>query len=322
MVLLDNLPRNQLDALEIVLSSSDMQILKALFNAQSSIHKYLTCDELNAYISDKDEKEVTKTWIYQCLNSLENRGFIHVDILANPRKYMASAETVSVGLDKALRKRMREIDYELETLEQSITELKSLDSTLVTSRFKNILTGRSEIKEYTIIVTSDDFRKAITTQLLANTKKGDVLHIIDRPALLRDSIGQSGIAEKMIVEFVNKGGILKTLLLVKDIQSELEMLLNFLGNIRDSFLEGLASNRMEIKILNHRANTYRFLSLNNEKMILILTDSICPDKAILFDREDNSILFDDALKNFNELFEKGKNISEMMMKMDQEPSLP
>ena len=148
------------------------------------------------------EKEISSAWIYQCLNNLEVKGFIQVDVMSKPRRYMASQETVRSGLERALEERLAYYNKECETLRFQIKKFKTMDIAKETSSLWNLLLDRSELQEEIILETTEDVRSVIINEIIKKGKKGDIIRIIQSPTVLKDISQSSGSVERQLIDFI------------------------------------------------------------------------------------------------------------------------
>jgi sugar-specific transcriptional regulator TrmB len=309
--------KEDLELLGLTLTSSDMQVLKALLNAQTSRYKYLTCDGINEYILKENEKEISNAWIYQCLNNLEERGFIQVDVMSKPRRYMASQETVRSGLERALTEILADYNRESEALRVQIEKFKTMDIAKETSSFWNLLLDRTEQQEEIILETTEEVRSVIINEIIKKGKKGDIIRIIQSPTVLKDISQSSGPVEKKLIDFVASEGEIRAVLLVSDLEHEMKMLITFFRDMTEKFVKAIASTKLNLRYTMDKKHTYRFLALNDEKMVLILTDSVFPDKAVLLKKRDNPKLFDDAIDTFEMLYRDAEDFSTLLYEFSQ-----
>ncbi|MHA2160001.1 MAG: hypothetical protein ACXABE_13955, partial [Candidatus Thorarchaeota archaeon] len=75
------------------------------------------------------------------------------------------------------------------------------------------------------------------------------------------------------------------------------------------------TGNIQLRISREPINTYRILSLNEEKMLLYLTHAKESDMAALVHREDNPKLIDDAISTFDKLWETGIDVLDLVKKM-------
>ena len=309
--------KEDIELLGLALTSSDMQVLKALLNVQTSKNKYLTCDGINEHIMKENEKEISSAWTYQCLNNLEEKGFIQVDVMLKPRRYMASQETVRSGLERALEERLAHYNEESETLRSQIKKFKTMDIAKETSSLWNTLLNRTEQQEAIILETTEEVRSAIINEIIKKGKKGDIIRIIQSPTVLKDISQSSGPVERQLIDFVTSEGEIRAVLLVSDLQSEMKMLMTFFRDMTEKFVNAVASTNLNLRYTRDKKHTYRFLALNDEKMVLILTDSVFPDKAVFLKKQDNPKLFEDALSVFETIYEKSEDFNSLLYKFSQ-----
>ena len=97
----------------------------------------------------------------------------------------------------------------------------------------------------------------------------------------------------------------------------LNLLVKHLDPLASAFGEGVKTGNIQVRMTQEPVNTYRIVSLNDDKMLLYLTHAKESDMAALVHRKDNPGLLDDALKTFDELWEKSNDVLEMVKQMTQ-----
>ncbi|MGY5852957.1 MAG: hypothetical protein RTU92_05260 [Candidatus Thorarchaeota archaeon] len=308
----NNLINEQLEMLGVTLTSRDMLVVKAILQAQSGSSELVSFDQLYNQIGDTSDRDLTKTWVYQCLSNLEENGFIVIDSITRPRRYMATTETITEGLNRARQAKHIAIVNDIEQIDKRIEFLNELDIMTAASNFHDALLGRDRAEVLKAAETTEEVRKMIIEYLCANSKENDTLRIIDRPGRLDEGGFQSGTTEQAIIEIAGRGGKVQVILLVtKDLTAEFQNMSDYLSNIEGPVLQALMSGQIQSRVVVRDENTYRMLTLNDEKMVLILTDLSFPDKASFITKEENPLLIDDALRVFDDLWQSGKDFKNL-----------
>jgi hypothetical protein len=70
-----------------------------------------------------------------------------------------------------------------------------------------------------------------------------------------------------------------------------------------------------MRFLQEDIETYRMLCLNQDMLILYLTDTYKADTAALVYRRDNSILVDDAVSTFDRLWNQATDVTEFLKQL-------
>ncbi len=310
----NNLINEQLEMLGVTLTSRDMLVVKAILQAQSGSSELVSFEQLYSQIGDTSDRDLTKTWVYQCLSNLEESGFIVIDGITRPRRYLATTDTITEGLNRARQAKHIDIVNEIEQIENRITFLKGLDIMIAASNLHDTLLGREKPEVLKAAETTEEVRKMIIEQLCVNSKEVDILRIIERPGRLDEGGFQSGITEQAIIEIARRGGKIQVLLLVtEDVTAEFHNMSEYLSNIEGPVLQALMSGQIQSRVVVRDENTYRMLTLNDEKMVLILTDLSFPDKASFITKEENPLLIDDALRVFEDLWQSGKDFIDLFI---------
>ena len=135
-------------------------------------------------------------------------------------------------------------------------------------------------------------------------------------SLLDGGLESSGLAEQKLVTRAFDGVKVSGILMPQKHQEfTTELIVRYLRNMGDTFGNLAATGNISLRIAKEYSTTYRMVSLNNEKMLLYLTHSAESDIAALIHRRDNPGLIDDAVKTFDNLFDEGINVVEVVEKM-------
>ncbi|MGQ4871268.1 MAG: hypothetical protein ACP6IT_05475, partial [Candidatus Thorarchaeota archaeon] len=69
---------------------------------------------------------------------------------------------------------------------------------------------------------------------------------------------------------------------------------------------------LEIRVHDKHGKTYRFYSLNNEVMVMYLTEMFRPDVALFLTRQTHSRMIDDAIETFDRLWNEAEDVGDAL----------
>jgi Fe2+ or Zn2+ uptake regulation protein len=306
------------DFLEIVrshITTREMQVLKAVFDAKSSEENLPSFDDIYLVVRKSGEK-LTKAWIYKCLAKLEEDGFLVVDSIRNPRRYMVTRETLIAGIENTRKKRIMDLEQEIEEVDQQLHFLSETDVSKLTSHVIDIMTGEKMVKTSGAIEGAENIRTVIITQMREISGPGNVLKIINRLDALEGGPLSVGPVENKLLESVIKGLKLQALIIPTGANKQgSELLARFLSGVSKLFIDAINSGRLQMRFLQEGTETYRMLCLNQDMLILYLTDTYKADTAALVYRKDNPILVDDAVSTFDRLWDKAIDATEFLKQL-------
>jgi hypothetical protein len=189
---------------------------------------------------------------------------------------------------------------ELNVKKTELDSIERLDVDLMTSHLWNQLLGTRSPREKRVIDTSDDFQTVILEDLFQNLQKDDVIRIILSVDLLSEETLYNEDIQSIMNPIDTSECNLRILLFGEE-RPNLDDKTLFLPikNICDNF---------KVKYIQKEENTYRFISKNREKLVFIMTDSLIPDKAVLMDRTENSMMIDNAIDTFDYMYSKAQPI--------------
>jgi energy-converting hydrogenase Eha subunit C len=94
----------------------------------------------------------------------------------------------------------------------------------------------------------------------------------------------------------------------------IDLIANHLKMLSGSFVSAIGTGNVTLKLAREPINTYRMISLNNEKILLYLTHAKESDVAVLVHRGSNAGLIDDAISTFDGLWKDAIDVAEIVMK--------
>ncbi|MFW9788401.1 MAG: hypothetical protein ACFFE2_11615 [Candidatus Thorarchaeota archaeon] len=311
--------QNNLEKIGIDMDSSEMQVFRAVLFAAGGTDKYVNYTEIAASFESLANKKFTKAYIYRRLRDLEESGLIVIDDIHSPRTYAVVESSVANALEVKRKERLSESlerRQELTTMMNRLRFVKSQDLALMLHKQ---LAGVSSIEESGIIEGVENVRSTIIREFADGAQPGDVVRVLGHTSTLAEGLGPGGVTELRLIQAGFRG--VKVLgLLTPHTQDklDLEIMARHLMPMAKAFEQAAQTGNIGLRISPEPVNTYRIVSLNEDKMLLYLTHAKESDVAALIHRKDNPGLLDDALKTFDELWETSVDILDIIKQMTHE----
>ena len=311
--------QSNLEKLGVDLNSSEMQVFRAVLIAAGGTDKYVNYSQIDESLESLANKKFTKAYIYRRLSDLEKSGLIVVDDIHTPRTYAVVEASVSDALDERRRERLSESVTKREELTRIINRLKSVKSNELALMLHKQLAGKSTIEESGIIEGVENVRSVIIREFADGAQPGDVVRVLGHASTLADGLGPGGVTELRVMQAGFRGvKILGLLTPVGKQTLDVKIMADHLAPLAEVFAQAAKTGNIFLKLIPEPVNTYRIVSLNEDKMLLYLTHAKDSDVAALVHRKDNPGLLDDALRTFDKLWEKSIDVLEMVANMTQD----
>jgi hypothetical protein len=304
--------QNYLEKLGVDMNSGEMQVFRAVLMAAGETEEPVGYSEVAASLEAIVNKTLTKAYIYRQLKSLDESKFIQIRN-TNPRTYAV----VHAGLREALESRKRAEENErmkkkqgLETTYKELGRIKSQELALM---LHQQLTGEDKRADSGVIEGVENVRSTIIHEFADGAKEGDLVRVLGHSSTLAEGLGPGGVTELRLIQSGFRGVKVKGLLTpIADGKMELKLITDHLTTMVEAFQQAASPGNIGLRFSREPVNTYRMLSLNEDKMLLYLTHAKESDMAALVHREDNPGLIDDAIRTFDELWETGIDILEVV----------
>jgi DNA-binding PadR family transcriptional regulator len=301
--------KSDLELLGIDLSASQMQTFQAVLFAAGSTRKSVEYDQIAAHLEKQAGRKFTKAYIYRQLRDLENAELIKTDAIAHPRNYSITESSVAKALESRRLKKISEYLTLRQGLTTNLNRLKATNPQDLAIMLHRTLVGSSSVGKSGVIEGVENVRHTIIREFADEAKKGDVVRILAHSSTIVDGLGPAGITEIKILEAGYKGAKVMGLLTPMNQNSvNPSLMAGHLASIMDVFEQVTKTGNIQLKFSQEPANTYRMVSLNENKMLLYLTHAKESDVAALVHHDDNPSLIDDAIRTFDTLWETGIDV--------------
>ncbi len=292
--------------LGVDMDSSQMQVFRAILMSAGGTGKPVNYGEVVTGLESIADKKFTKAYIYRQLKFLEDIGFIIADTIHTPRTYTITESNVEKALEARRKEKLSEILIKRQELTTKLNHLKSVKSQGLAIMLHNQLAGQSSIEGSVMIEGQENVRSTIIREFAEGAKEGGLIRVLAHMFTIADGLGPSGVTELKLIETCFRGVKVRGLLTPSGQEnSDLNLMADHIVPIVDAFAEVAKTGNLEAKFTREPINTYRMVSLNEDKMLLYLTHGSESNVAALIQRRDNPGLIDDAIKTFDKLFETG-----------------
>ncbi|MDH4214040.1 MAG: hypothetical protein OEV85_08980 [Candidatus Thorarchaeota archaeon] len=305
-----------LTKLGVDMNSSQMMVFKAIITAANGLSRSVTYKEIVDAIKKIADKKYTKAYVYRQLSSLEKEGFIVVDAIQHPKRYSISESTLSSALARKSQHTLSELKSKHQAITRQLKLLETVDPEELAITAYNTLVGISPGSESTIIEGIENVRSTVIREFADGAKPGDYVRVLAPASTIAEGLGPGGMTELRIIQGASKGVKVHGMLTpFQQQEMSTELIAGFLKTLSGPFFEAVNTGNVKVKLAREPVQTYRMVSLNNDKMLLYLTHAKESDVAALIHRGKNAGLIDDAVSTFDRLWENGVDIAEILAKM-------
>lgn len=308
--------QGNLESLGVDMNSSQMQVLQAILMAAGGTDKPVNYGEISGSLEAIAKKKFTKAYIYRRLNDLEENEFIIVDTIHTPRTYAITESSVVKALEVKRLDKLSESLTKREDLTIKLNRLKSAKIQDLALILHEQLAGASSIEGSIMIEGVENVRSTIIREFADGAKKGDVVRVLAHASTLAEGLGPGGVTELKLLQGGFKGVKMYGLLTpASQDQLDLNLMASHVAPMVEVFEQAAKTGNIYVRLAREPINTYRIVSLNEDKILLYLTHAKESDVAALIHRKDNPGLVDDAIRTFDELWETGIDVLDILKQM-------
>ena len=298
------------------MTSSQMQVFRAVLLAAGGTSKPARYGEIASSLESLAKKKFTKAYIYRQLRELEESGFIIIDTISTPRTYTITESTISKTLESERQEKVFESVARKQDLTEKLNRLKTIKSQELALMLHKQLAGDSSIEESIMIEGVENVRSTIIREFADGAKKGDLVRVLGHASTLADGLGPGGVTELRLMQSGFRGVKVQGILTpVGDDSLNLNLMASHLTPMVEVFEQASKTGNIQLRFSSEPIKTYRMLTLNENKMLLYLTHAKESDMAALVHRKDNPGLIDDAIRTFDELWETGIDVLDIINQM-------
>lgn len=302
-----------LERLQIDMNSSHMMVFKAVLLAAGGTSKPVSYAAIRDALERLTRKRYTKGYVYSRLNALEEEGFISVDDIQHPKQYMVIESSVADAVKCRSQRIISELISKRQAIVSKLNLLETAASQDIAITAYNNLAGISSYDCSIMIEGIENVRSAVIREFADKTKPGDVIRVLNFAGTLAERLGLDGITESRIMQIVSRNVKVRGLLIpVEQSDQTMKLITDHLRTTSREFAEGIGMGNIEMRVARERVQTYQMICLNNEKILLYLTQTSASDIAALIHRKDHPGVIDDAIETFDRLWGIGIDITDLI----------
>ncbi|MFW9975376.1 MAG: hypothetical protein ACFFDQ_08945 [Candidatus Thorarchaeota archaeon] len=302
-----------LEKLGVDITSSEMQVFKAVLIAAGGTSKPTNYNEIASSLELIAGRKYTKAYIYRRLNSLEENGFIIVDVINTPRTYTITDSSVVEALEAKRKSKLSESLLRKKDVTTRLNRLESIKKQELALMFHKQLLGTKSIDKSQVVEGIENVRSAIIQEFADYAKTGDRIRVLGHASTLAEGLGPGGVTELKVIQAGFRGVKVQGLLTpVGQENLDLNLMARHLAPMVEIFEQATKTGNIHLKLTREPINTYRIVCLNEDKMLLYLTHAKESDVAAVIHRDYNPGLIDDAIKTFDHLWETGIDVLDMV----------
>ena len=294
------------------------RVLRVILQTYQQKGSPVTFEEIRETMGDEQRRIPSKVWVYKILRSLKDSGFIVVEPLPPPSKYVASVDTIITAIEEIKNVRLEEFGETERQLIDDAALLSRMTSYNLAVYVLKILSGTLEPETSRIVQGVENVRQAILTEIIEPAKEGDIIRFTQNIDSVGSLVQMSGAVEEAIMKAVLRGIKLRAMVTGPTVKAEdMAPVTDYVANITDLVMDALRSGNVEIRIQTSKDPTYRMISLNNERVILFLTSLAHPGTAAVMNRQASASNIDDAIRTFDKLFSDGLDFSSIFKRFEE-----
>jgi len=274
-----------------------LQVVAELTGAESGG----TLTSIVRVVNSAGDSSISSNWVYKCLQSLQERGLLSIDLLHRPSVYRTDSATLEKGVLGLINERLGQLTDERAKLEEELISLNSADSREIAAHLIAALSGRPQEDTRGVLMGTERVRTAITKEISVGAVQGSVLRFMQGlEAIVGTQLDMSPF-EHAVFEAIRRGATARAILFPSEDQgSPEEALVRFLGIIGTRLVDALRSRRLQLRLLAGSRNTYRMTCIDEHTIIMFLSTAYMPDAAVLIRSRDNPGVISDAIRTFED----------------------
>ena len=303
---------NLLDSLGIDLNSTEMRTLGAVLALSADLYSPVSAAAVLRRVQEDGSQPPTKNWVYKCLNELERKGFLKVDKIRQPYLYLSSTADLIEGVERQQRNASIRIRRRLAEIREQAKLLRSVAIEDVCSALLKRATPHGLAHRTALIESEEKVHATVINSIFEQVGPGNTVRILLPLHVLVTDRGVIGDFDRLAIDRIRKEVRTKALLTQRQDEDGIRCFAEYLRPVRDALEEAIESGNLEIRVHEKHGKTYRFYSLNNEVMVMYLTEMFRPDVALFLTRQTHSRMIDDAIKTFDRLWNEAEDVGDAL----------
>ena len=304
--------KSYLNSIGVELNSSSIQILKAIIKVGAGLSRPVTFKQILHQINARRKQPFSEAWVYKCLKNLEQAGFLTIQSIGNPKRYMVTEENMLTTLAKMCHKRIVELNNAKRQLVSKRDLIQNGNLAQLAGHLEKTLTKSSIESGSSIVEGIENIKRAFDDEICEVAKHGDIIRVTGYLHIVESGI--IGPEEESIIKAAIKGVNVQGLLIPTiPAKRGMEAFKRYLQNVSEILLNALDNKMLQVRMLDEPVLTYRMISLNSDKMILYLSHSIECVTAALCHNDVNPRLIEDAISTFDNLWNNARDLSGVLL---------
>jgi sugar-specific transcriptional regulator TrmB len=287
--------RTALETIGLDLKEGRARVLHAVILSQSKTGDAIPFTVFNKTLrSLSSSKEMARPLIYRYLKNLEEAGLIAVDRGSRPVKYSTTTSVLTDALKNLQLQTLAQLKTELKQIKTQQSQISELSLRELAQGMNELLSGTQEVAMPRSAHGREMIQNLIDTEIYSRAVSGDTIRINLAWRFLASP--DEKYRERAVVKLIRQGVRIRTILR-NAADQDAEILIK-----RKELYEELREHAagVEFRISESQKQTYQGVFLNNESVVLLLSES--PPTAIWIPRSANAQLADDAIEHFEREF--------------------
>ncbi|RDE11232.1 MAG: hypothetical protein C4K49_12225 [Candidatus Thorarchaeota archaeon] len=288
-----------------------LSVLRAVLNVQSSLQRPVDVLEIyDALLRAEPGVDLTRTGVRKVLEALVNMRMVMVDSdRARRKKYSADANTIVTGLEDLKHQTLTRLEARRRFLREELSLLSSVDFSHMAASLTRRTKNNKEQPRSRLLRGPEAYREATRSEIFGKATAGSIIRVT------RLWLGpfMSTVLEAFndLLRAVEKGAELQ-FCVTPDILTQSDLLAT--GLPEDNLMESFArvarlrkeGAKIDTRICGPNARTYHFSSLNDESMVILLSED--PLAATWVSRSFNPDLVKSAIASFDLIWEQSVSL--------------
>ncbi|NHJ13681.1 MAG: hypothetical protein EAX95_08390 [Candidatus Thorarchaeota archaeon] len=314
----DSEVREALQTLQLLsedgIESRDMLVLTTLLRMQKEPLVHFSFSEIfSAFEAYYPSAGLKKPAVHKALQWLVENQLVRLESQTKYRKkYLADANTLMAGLENLKVQVTKELQVRKRKTEETLRSIETCDCKALSQGIMAIITGKQVSPSSRFVRGMEEFDRVTDSTIYDRAGKGDVI----RNSLIWIGPFTEGATERFgrVVDVAKRGaevryGAHPDLLARSDTLRDgvpSDWIQQTLAAILALRKEG---KLIDLRILEVDRKGYQFASLNNDVMAFFISED--PLTAAWVTREFNPDLIDNAIADFDRLWERGVSVLEL-----------
>jgi hypothetical protein len=306
---------SDLSMLGIDTASNEFMVFMALLQSAGGVGLPTTFGTMVPVLEEITERSFTKAYVYRCLATLEQQAMISVNSVHHPRQYSISEGKLRTTMKALKARKKKALEGEKEEIAKQLNRIRNIGPQEIALSITTAFSDPASSDVSIIIEGVENVRSTVIREFAESAGEGDTIRVMASMSTIMDGLGPGGTTEQRLLESAFKGvRVLGLITPSESIDDDIDLIVKFTMTLKDVVQSTVTTGNMQMRLGTTQVKTYRMVTLNDEKMLLYFTHGRESDVAALIQREDNPGLIDDAIATFNNLWETGNSVLDIINK--------